>query len=138
MSNEEIFNHLAKVYIERELLINKVSDGKEVSLSQGEEKIDALIKDEHLLKLIRMIDRFFLIKIWGRPDSVKIVRSYRNRLDQFIDRTIGLEGYAFLIKLSKEELEKKLKEDVEELLKSKDSFPMLEAQLSILLRWFRR
>mgnify|MGYP000176751624 CR=1 FL=1 len=135
MSNEELFNYLAQVYVERELLINKTSDGK-ISLSEAEMKIDDLIGSTHLLKLLRMLDRFFLIK--GKSDSVKITRSYRYRLNQFINRTIGIEKYTSLLGLSKEELEARLREDVEKLLRREDSFPLLEAQLNILLKWFRR
>jgi hypothetical protein len=133
---EELFDHLAKVYVEQELLINKISDGIEISLSKAEKMVNELIKDEALLKLIRMLDRFFLIKQPAR--SVELVRAYRYRLNQFISHTIGIEKYVSILGLTREELEESLKEDVEELLKRKEAFPLLEAQLSILLRWFGR
>jgi hypothetical protein len=102
-SSLELFNDLARLYLKRELLISKLADGKEITLSKSEEKIDALIKDENLLKLVKMLDEFFAIRVRLR-DSVKIVRSYRNRLNQFIDHTIGSEEYSFLLALKKEEL----------------------------------
>jgi len=136
MSDEELFNLLARVYIERELLINKISDGKETTLSEAEKKVNSLIEDDYLIKLIEMLDRFFLIK--GHRNSVSIVRSYRYRLNQFINRTIGFEDYSFLLGLSAENLERRLKENIGKLLERKDSFPLLKAQLSILLRWFKR
>jgi hypothetical protein len=135
MSDEELFNRLAKVYIERELLINKISDGEKVSLSEAQRKVEELIKDEHLLKLLGMLDRFFLIK--GK-DSIRIVRAYRYRLNQFVDRTIGHEQYALLLTSSKADLEETLAKDVRELLGNRDLFPLLEAQVKILLRWFKR
>jgi len=134
---EEPFDRLARVYIERELLINKISDGKKVSLSEAQKKVEELIKDEHLLKLLRMLDRFFLIK-GKRKDSIRIVRTYRYRLNQFVDRTIGHKHYALLLTSSKADLEERLAKDVRELLGNKDLFPLLEAQVKILLRWFRR
>jgi hypothetical protein len=136
---EELFDHLAKVYIEQELLINKISDGIEISLSEAENMVNELIKDEVLLKLIRMLDRFFLIRRHPRShDSFELVRAYRNRLDQFISHTIGIEKYVSILGLTREGLEESLKKDVEELLKRKEAFPLLEAQLSILLRWLGR
>lgn len=133
----EPFNDLARLYLKRELLISKLADGKEITLSESEKRVDALIEDENLLKLIRMLDEFFTIRLRSK-DSVKIIRSYRNRLHQFVDRTIGSEEYGFLFSLNKEELEKMLKEDKEKLLKRKDIFPLLEGQLLILLKWFGR
>lgn len=118
------------------MLINKIADGKEITLTGAERKVDDLIKDLDLLRLIEMLDRFFLIK--GRFDSVAIVRSYRYRISQFVDRTIGLEEYSSLLPLKREELENTLKREKENLLKRKEMFPILEAQLAILLRWFRR
>jgi hypothetical protein len=136
LPHEELFDHLAKVYIEQELLINKISDGIEIPLSKAENIVNELIKDEDLLKLIRMLDRFFLIKHYR--DSVKLIRAYRNRLYQFISHTIGTEKYVSILGLTRKELEESFKKDVEELLKRKEAFPLLEAQLNILLRWFGR
>jgi hypothetical protein len=133
----EPFNDLSRLYLKRELLISKLADGREITLSESEKRVDALIEDKDLLKLVKMLDEFFAIRLRSK-DSVKIVRSYRNRLNQFIDHTIGLKEYSFLLSLNKEELKKMLEEDKEKLLKRKDLFPILEGQLLILLRWFGR
>ena len=132
----ESFNSLARLYLEREMLINKLANGKETTLTSAEKKVDESIKDPSLLKLIAMLDRFFLIK--GGFGSVRNVRSYRNRLNQFVDHTIGLEEYSSLLHLEREKLENVLKKEIENLLKRKETFPILEAQLAILLKWFRR
>jgi flagellar biosynthesis component FlhA len=138
MSTEELFNELAKIYIERESLIHKIADGRDISLSEAEEMIEALIEDKVLLRFIKMLDRFFLVKGRRIEDSVKIVEAYRHRLNQFIDRTIGFKEYTTIIGLPREKLEKLLKEDVKKLLERGETFLLLEAQLSILLKWFRR
>lgn len=112
-----------------------VANGKELTLTDAERIVDRIIEDFHLLKLIRMLDRFFLIK---ERDSVKIVRSYRYRLNLFVDRTIGLDSFASLLHLKREELENMLIKEKENLLKRRREFPILEAQLAVLLKWHGR
>lgn len=127
------FNDLARLYLIRELLISKLADGIEITLTESERKVDKLINDPYLLKLIRILDGLFWIK---RKDSVRIVRSYRHRLHLFINKTIGLEEYGSLLTLNKEELEDKLKDVRDRLLKNKDKFEILERQVG--LKWFGR
>lgn len=131
----ELFNDLARIYLERELLINKVADGRELNLTGAERIVDRIIEDSDLLRLIGMLDRFFLMK--GR-DSVDVVRSYRYRLNQFVEKTIGLESFVSLLHLKREELKNMLIKEKENLLKRKGEFRILEAQLTILLKWYGR
>jgi len=61
-SSHEAFNDLAKLYLIRDLLISKLANGIEVTLTQAEKKVDKLIDDPNLLKLVEMLDKFFWIK----------------------------------------------------------------------------
>ena len=131
----ETFNDLAKLYLIRDLLISKLADGIEITLTESERRVDELIDNPYLLKLVRMLDKFFWIK---EKDSVRIIRSYRHRLNLFVHRTIGLEEYGALLPLNKEELENELKYVRDELLRNKDMFLVLEGQVDILLKWFGR
>jgi hypothetical protein len=114
-------------------LIGKLADGREITLSESEKIVDVLIEDESLLKLVKMLDELFIIRLRSK-DSVKIVRSYRNKFNRLVNRAMGSEEYGSLLALKREALESKLKEDVEKLLKMKNAFPILEEQLSILLK----
>ncbi|MGC9086012.1 MAG: hypothetical protein ACP5IT_07495 [Thermoproteota archaeon] len=128
----KLFNSLARMYLQRELLINKITEGRELTLTKAERIVNGIIEDPYLLRLIEMLDRFFLIR---RKDSVSIVKSYRYRLSQFVNKTIGLENFVSLLQLRREELENALIKEKENLLKRKNEFPILEAQLAILLKW---
>jgi len=67
-----------------------------------------------------------------------MVRSYRHRLSLFVERTIGLEEYGALLSFDKEELENELNNIRNKLLRNKEMFSILEAQVNMLLKWFRR
>jgi len=133
--SHEAFNDLAKLYLIRDVLIGKLANGIEVTLTQAENKVDELIDDPDLLKLVKMLDKFFWIKVRG---SVRMVRSYRHRLSLFVERTVGLEEYGRLLSFNKEELENELNNIRNKLLRNKGMFSILEAQVDMLLKWFRR
>lgn len=121
---KRLLKNVAKVYAERELLINKMA-GSAVSLSQAEAKVNALIGDERLLDLMGVIDGLVL--------SARGV----DKLDEFIDSTIKAEKYHSLMMLSAEELERQLREDAERALTEASSFQTLKMRLQKLSKNYR-
>jgi hypothetical protein len=131
----ESFYDLARLYLQRELLISKLSDAEEVTLTMAEEKVSALIKP-HLQGPVKMLDRWFLTSRTSK-DTVRMVAAYRYRLNYFIDHTIGMREYSTFLRMDKDELQKM----IAKLGRKLDREPvrrLLEAQLAILLRWSGR
>jgi len=129
-----LFDDLARLYLQREILISKLCNA-EVDLTRAEDKVRDLIEDAYLLRLVGMLDDIFALTY---RDPVLLVRQYRGRLNKFVSKTIGFEEYGKLLPLKTEELERRLKDSNKKLQDRKNEFPILEGQLSILLRWFRK
>lgn len=132
----EPFYDLARLYLQRELLISKLADGEEVTLTMAEEKVSALIGEAHLLDPVKMLDRWFLVRRRSN-DTTRMIAGYRYRLNHFIDHTIGMREYSSFLRMEKDELQKMIA-NLSRKLADESGRRLLEGQLAILLRWSGR
>jgi len=134
-SYPELFNDLSRLYLIRDILIAKLADGIEITLTEAERMVDDMIDNPELLDLMKLFDEFFYITSWY-PE--RIVRSYRYRLELFVNKTIGLAEYGILLSLTKSELEQKLIDIKDRLLKNKQIFPELKRLIPLFLKQFKK
>ena len=147
----EYFNDIVRLYLIRNILIAKLADGVETTFTSAEERVNEIIQNPLLLRLIRMLDIYLFHskrtskrddpvpgeKEYFRSTSVDIIRSYRYRLGKLLNKTIGTEEYGLYLISSPEELMRILEKVRDKLLESSEIPMIIEGQLSLLLKWER-